>query len=247
MTFGEPGALAQAVLGAPSKQPAKIRFVDELQTRYRDVERLNALWGTRYPTWQALLNGSSPPDPGQGKADLEAFSLAIAEEYFRIVREEVKKVAPYTPYLGCRFVQSWANDGVIRVAARYCDVLSYSIYDMSASDFRLPEGLDVPVLIGEFHFGSLDRGLFHPGLVAVNTQEDRARAYVDYVTGVLKHPSFVGCQWFQFQDEPATGRSLDGENWQIGFVDVADNPYPEIVAAARRMGASLYSLRSRAP
>jgi hypothetical protein len=45
--------------------------------------------------------------------------------------------------------------------------------------------------------------------------------------------------WFQYVDEPTVGRVLDGENYQIGFVDTADTPYPELVTASRKMGAAL--------
>jgi len=98
----------------------------------------------------------------------------------------------------------------------------------------------VPLIIGEFHFGALDRGLFHPGLVPTENQEARAEAYKEYVLGALRHPQFVGCHWFQYRDEPVTGRSWDGENYQIGFVDVADTPYRELVDAARAVGYHLY-------
>jgi hypothetical protein len=33
---------------------------------------------------------------------------------------------------------------------------------------------------------------------------------------------------------------LDEENYQIGFVDVADTPYAETIAAARTVGYHLY-------
>jgi agarase len=53
----------------------------------------------------------------------------------------------------------------------------------------------------------------------------------------------VGTHWFQYQDQPTTGRVYDEENYQIGFVDIADTPYAELVAAARSVAAQLYSLR----
>jgi agarase len=37
-----------------------------------------------------------------------------------------------------------------------------------------------------------------------------------------------------------TGRTYDGENYNIGFVDVTDTPYPEMVEAARAVHATLY-------
>jgi hypothetical protein len=101
----------------------------------------------------------------------------------------------------------------------------------------------MPLIIGEFHFGALDRGMFHTGLVPVASQGERARMYASYVTGALRHPQFVGTHWFQYRDEPTTGRSLDEENYQIGFVDNVDTPYPETVAACREVGAAMYETR----
>ena len=58
------------------------------------------------------------------------------------------------------------------------------------------------------------------------------------------HPRIVGTHWFQFGDEAVTGRG-DGENYQIGFVDVCDTPYAETIAASREIGAELYQARHR--
>ena len=66
---------------------------------------------------------------------------------------------------------------------------------------------------------------------------------MSYVVGALLNPRIVGTHWFQFSDQPTTGR-FDGENYQIGFVDVCDTPNPEIVQACREIGAKMYSLRT---
>ena len=127
-------------------------------------------------------------------------------------------------------------------AGKYCDVVSYNLYQRSIADFQYPGG-DKPLLIGEFHFGALDRGLFHTGLVPVPNQPARANAYLEYVLGAVRHPQFVGVHWFQWQDEPTTGLVYDEENYQIGFVDGADTPYPEMIAASRNAARQLYALR----
>ena len=41
---------------------------------------------------------------------------------------------------------------------------------------------------------------------------------------------FLGVHWFQWQDQPVLGR-MDGENYNIGLVDVTNRPYPELVQA----------------
>lgn len=60
-----------------------------------------------------------------------------------------------------------------------------------------------------------------------------------------RQPDFVGAHWFQYLDEPLTGRTLDGENTHIGFVTVADLPYQGLVAAAR--GANTAVVRELQP
>ena len=107
----------------------------------------------------------------------------------------------------------------------------------------MEEGGDKPYIIGEFHFGALDRGMFHTGLVSVEDQNERAQAFTDYVSDCLAHPNIVGCHWFQYTDSPTTGRSFDGENYQIGFTDVCDTPYPELIKASRAIGEKLYQAR----
>ena len=124
-------------------------------------------------------------------------------------------------------------------------MLSYNIYRCELHDFTLPQGIDKPVVIGEFHFGALDRGLFHPGLVYAENQQERAQLYYNYVRSALEHPLLVGTHWHQFSDQAATGR-FDGENFQVGFTDICDKPYYETVEKIREVGYQLYTIRSRA-
>ncbi|MCL4195773.1 MAG: beta-agarase, partial [Thermoguttaceae bacterium] len=150
------------------------------------------------------------------------------------------QVAPNHLYLGCRF--AWVNDRAVRASAKYCDVIGFNKYSYSIADFTLPEGIDKPAIVGEFHFGALDRGMFHTGLRPVADQNARAAAYKSYVLGALDNPHWVGTHWFQWGDQATTGRG-DGENYQIGFMDVCDTPYPETIQASREVGAALYRTR----
>jgi len=240
MSWGDDTSLALGALRSPGDQTAKSVFIADLKAKYGDIENLNTAWGTRHDSWDALLSNRTAPDPGKARADLTAFYSKAAETYFRTVRDAVKAVAPNQLYLGCRF--AWVNDLADLAAGKYCDVISYNLYRRSVADFKNPSN-DKPLIIGEFHFGALDRGMFHPGLVPVENQAARAQAYKDYVSGALRHRQFVGTHWFQWMDEPTTGRVYDEENYQIGFLDVADTPYPETIAASREVGAGLYRPR----
>ena len=171
LSWGADGvSLAVATLRSPQDQPAKRMFLDDLRKKYQTIEKLNAAWGTQHASWHALLQSTTPPDKKKARPDLEAFYTRLAEQYFAVCRAAVKKAAPHQLYLGCRFATLWQNERATRASAKYCDVVSFNIYKR-ASDLRLPEGADRPILIGEFHFGALDRGLFHPGLVAAPSQE----------------------------------------------------------------------------
>ncbi len=238
MSWGNERSLTIAALKSPADQKLKQVVVEELKKKYTEIGKLNDHWGTPHASWAALLESREAPDPDKAREDLEACYTTIAERYFRTVRDTIKAVTPKQLYLGCRF--AWVNARAAAAAAKYCDVVSYNLYQRSVAEFRTKDGADVPLIIGEFHFGALDRGMFHTGLVRVADQAARAQAYRDYVRGALKHPQFVGTHWFQYQDEPTTGRVWDEENYQIGLVDIADTPYAETLQAVRDVGYHLY-------
>jgi len=239
--WGDELGLALAVLASPPSQAAKIALRRKLMGRDAAIEGLNRRWGSAYPSWEAFLESTNAA-PEAAKSDLTNFYRDLAEAYFSTIKAVLKEVAPKRLYLGCRF--STSNPLVAAAAGKSCDVVSFNIYSRSPTYMNraLAEVGDRPVIIGEFHFGALDRGLFHGGLVPVKDQAERAAAYELYVADCLRHPQIVGCHYFQYTDQPAVGRVHDGENYQIGFIDIADQPYPELVAASRKMGAALYRL-----
>ena len=185
-------------------------------------------------------------DPVQAtEEDLELFSARVIERYYATIRECFDTYAPGLLYLGCRFAGYPNNETVLYLGARYCDVLSYNFYRFSLDNFSLPEGIDKPVMIGEFHFGAMDRGLFHPGEMNCTDQKDRARCYKEYMLSVLRHPQIVGAHWHQFSDMATSGR-FDGQCFQVGLTDCCDTPYPETIAAFREIGYDMYPTRAGA-
>ena len=173
----------------------------------------------------------------------------MANAYFRSVKEALKAKAPHKLYLGCRFnygdfagnaVQQW----IVDIAAKYCDVVSFNRYTYSAYSLRPSKDRDFPMIIGEFHFGGVDRGLLHGGLRYGGSQENRADLYKHYVQDAVMNPYLVGTHWFQYNDQAVTGRG-DGENYQIGFINVYDAPIRELIRAARSVGETMYELRSK--
>ena len=227
--------LAYGALKAP-KSAARAAFIAQLQTKYGTSEKLAATWQIAPASWDDLRAPDAPNNAA--KADFSAFLSAFADKYFVVVREELKKVAPHQMYLGCRF--AWRTPEAVASAARVVDVLSFNIYQptVGVGEFR---DLDKPFLIGEFHMGATDRGSLHPGLVEAPDQIARAQMFAAYLQSALDAPNCVGAHWFQYADEPVTGRQFDGENYNIGLVDITDTPYPELIAASRQIGAQIYA------
>lgn len=240
LAWGDEVSLALAALKSPANQPAKKVFIADLKKKYVNINKLNKVWGTKYASWDDLRTSTNEPDKKKAWDDLTTFYTKTAETYFKTIREEFKKVAPNQLYMGCRF--AWVNDRAARAAAKYCDVVCYNQYKYDVEGFRMPDGIDMPIIIGEFHFGALDRGMFHTGLRRTANQDDRAEKYRSYVQSALRNPYIVGTHWFQYKDQATTGRG-DGENYQIGFIDICDKPYPEIVRACRDVGYKMYEYR----
>jgi len=242
MAWGGDTTLADDALASPATQAAKQKLQAWLTERYKTVDALNSAWGTKWATWEAFAaDAASKPATVAAKKDLTEFTALTADIYFRSIRDAIKKIAPNKLYLGCRSVGG--ASGVVAAAVKYCDVVSYNRYCASVRDIRLPDGKDAPVIIGEYHFGAPDRGQFWSGLFSADNQEDRGKKLSAYIESGLDNPQIVGVHWFQYADEPTTGR-IDGENAQCGFVDECDTPYAETVHASRATADAMYARRA---
>ena len=228
------------VLTAPAKQAGKRALVKLLQQRHATIADLNGAWHTTYASWDSLLTQTNKVDPALALPDFTAFNEELATRYYQTVQTELKRALPEKLNLGSRF--NTVNPITVRAAARYCDVVSFNKYETSIRNLKLPDGVDRPIIIGEFHFPAWDRSFAAKAGCARLSEVQRADGYWYYVSGALENPQIVGTHWFQYLDQPLTGRG-DGENYSIGFVDVTDTPYDELTKVTRELGDNLYSRR----
>ena len=235
--------IAREALGAPATLAARQVFVKMLREKYGSVEAWSKAWGVAATSWDEPLLVTERQLNAASRNDCSAFLTALAERYFLVVSAAMKKHAPNQLYLGCRF--AIRPKEVVAVSAKYCDVVSFNIYNrrVDPERWKFLNDLGKPVVIGEFHFGATDRGMFHPGLGPTANQAERAKAYADYVRSAAAMPAIVGCHWFQYADQALTGR-FDGENYNIGLVTITDTPYPELTAEARKVNAQVYQLHN---
>jgi hypothetical protein len=171
------------------------------------------------------------------------FLYEVYRRFVETVTAAIRRHDPHHLSLGLRFGSTTPVE-IVRLSKVF-DVYSLNNYAYTVNQKEIDkvrEAIDRPVLIGEFHFGVPGRGM-PPGLKQTATQEERGVAYRYYVENALADPSIVGAHWFEWIDEPSTGR-FDGENYNIGMLDVTDRPYRELVEAAQATHRRLMAVHS---
>lgn len=244
-------------LARPATAPGKQALLRFLRDRYHDdLGRLAAdLPALAAATWEEL---GAPRDPVMlastpgGKDTQVAWATAVAERYFGVVGPALQEADPDHLDLGVRFVAVATPQPVLEVAARSVDVVSVNFYEMTesfdAAVIDLSAGIPLagtydtlagfgaagkPVLVSEFGYRAADAGLPNTSpaiFTTLPTQADRARALGNYVRCLLGTPYVVGAHWFLHADQPAIGRA-DGEDQNLGLVDITDRPYEEVTTA----------------
>ncbi|MFC7292748.1 agarase [Hirschia litorea] len=241
------GVITDALSKDAADSPAKAAFTAHLKDKYDTIDALNAAWNTNIADWTAFeASQRFETYTDAHVADLSGMLEMLGEQYFKVVHGTLEEYLPNHLYMGARMANWGMPPEIIKASVKYSDALSFNIYEegVQEKNWAFLEEIDLPTVIGEFHIGTTsDSGLYNPGIVHAHDQKDRARMYKQYMQSVLDNPYFVGAHWFQYMDEPVTGRAYDGENANIGFVNVADIPYPELVDAAKEFNAKIYSER----
>ncbi|MBP3331387.1 MAG: hypothetical protein J6K90_02300 [Tidjanibacter sp.] len=173
------------------------------------------------------------------------FIHATFRKHIETLCKYIRKYDPNHLILGIRFGHSSVpHKNILQIVKDFSDVYAFNTYRLSPNKAYLDavmEAVDMPMLNGEFHFGSIDRGMA-PGLVQVANQQERAVAFRYFAENGFSHPALVGIAWFQYTDQGQMGRG-DGERYNIGLVDVTDRPYP-IVDGIRAASENLYKVHA---
>ena len=200
----------------------------------------------------AILAGPASPIQAEAKKFLAEgdttqrrrdFVNMAVERFVEITSAALKKHDPNHLNLGLRF-GTRPTAAMLR-ASRHFDVFSMNSYGEEVNRANVEAAYRItekPIVIGEFHFGTPGRGLA-AGLVQTKNQEERGVAYRYYVENAAAHPAIIGVHWFEWLDEPNTGR-FDGENYNIGMIDVTDRPYAEFVDAMKTTHARVLTVHN---
>jgi hypothetical protein len=224
--------------------PARSELAIWLRTKYGTDKKLASAWKMETSLRQVSAGRWSSVLTPEAQADLREFSIRMTDLYFRALSQACRKIDPNHLNLGMRWAgvpPKWAVEGM-----RSFDVFSINCYQQKVPRSQTEEihaMLKMPILIGEWHFGALDVGLPSSGIGHLRNQSDRAKAYRNYIEDAAANPACVGAHWFTLYDESALGR-FDGENYNIGFLDVCNRPYDELGTAAITSHERLYEVAS---
>ena len=238
--------IADEVLRDPADTACRRGLIRFLRERYPDAGALSAAWNHSFASFddlkQPLEKASS--FSAAAREDLRAFSAVLTRAYTEIPSRCCREADPNHMILGMRW--AWISDPLLVSGWECFDVFSINCYAVDPSpalENVRTLGVDLPVMIGEFHFGALDAGLPATGLEAVADQAERGKAFRYYCERAAAQPNGVGCHWFQCYDQFALGR-FDGENYNIGLFDITLRPWPEMEESVRKTGESVYRIMS---
>jgi hypothetical protein len=217
---------------------------------------------------EGYLTLKNPKDPGRMAAEKwlkekrltvdkitdkerSEFAGLVAERYFRIVSEAIRKADPNHMYLGSRLHGSakFVSE-IMHAAGKYCDVVSVNYYGVWTP---VKEHLDnwaawsgKPFIITEFYTKAMDSGLANTtgAGYTVHTQRDRGYAYQDFCLALLESKNCVGWHYFKYQDNDPTAKGVDPSNIDSnkGIIDNDYRFYEDLMNSMQQLNRQVYSL-----
>jgi hypothetical protein len=219
-------------------------------------------WGPDWRSQQNVLDdylALPVGSPGRTVAERfvgrpDRFVYALATRYFKVTTAAIHRYDGHHLILGVKAPSQLIQPELLKAARPYVDVFSIDDYALIPGLGRAikqghPAYLDPkpdlsnieaiigkPLMIGEYGFRAADSGLpntWPPIFPVYPTQTRRASKYAAFVATMYAAPWVVGDAWFEFVDEPAGGRTGDGENSNWGLVTTGNVPYRTMIHAAK--------------
>ena len=222
---------------------SKQHLIKFMKEKYSEaIDELNKAWELNLMSFNDLsYMGEFPIISGKGLLALDEFSKVLIKEYIKVPATSIKKVDSNHLNLGIRY--AYISSPILYSGCEYFDIFSINCYENTCNNSvkEVFEKIHMPIIIGEFHFGAIDRGLPATGIRGVSNQEQRGRSIRNYIEQAATLNGCLGIHYFQYNDQPFLGR-FDGENYNIGLVDICNKEYEEVVEQLTMGNENLYEI-----
>jgi uncharacterized protein (TIGR03437 family) len=199
---------------------------------------------------------SSPTPPA---ADIETLREYYAGQYYGYLYQTIKGIDANHLFFGFWIVPGWwVNATDWQLQAAHVDVIGYDRYSPVFEDSLLQSlatSTNKPIFLGESSFPptySLLRGYEAYPAVSSTDDANAGAMYQANLDAAAHNPWCVGVAWFEYRDEPVSGRGflgeteldlVEGEDYAFGMVDVADRPKYDLVNQVRTTNLAMAQRR----
>ncbi len=244
-----------AVLHQASPTPAKVALVNfALDAFYNgNVAAMAADWNVQANTVSDFY-GQSLTAP---TSEQETIREYYEDAYYTVLYRIVKAIDPNHLYLGDWVVPYWwVNQADWNLVAAHSDVVGYDSYTYGFDDSNvasLAQQVNKPVLCGEFSYPETNDGLLGFGdwlASGATTNADAGAFYNLWMAAAAQNPNCIGGCWFEYRDEPISGRGpgggdgiVIGENYAFGIMDVTDQPKWDLIFPMAATNLDVTALR----
>jgi hypothetical protein len=181
----------------------------------------------------------------------EEFMTLVADTYFSIVSNAIKKYDPNHMYIGARFYSSEKNNAAfMKTAGKYLDIVSNNYYNKWTPDSTDMVNWEIwtgkPFIITEYYTKGEDSGMPNQSGAGwiVRTQKDRGLFYQNYNLALLESKNCVGWHYFKYQDNDPTATGVDPSNIDAnkGIVNNDYQVWEQMMEEMKELNLQVYSI-----
>ncbi len=251
-----------AIFPLGEASPGKWKWVEHLQSRYESPLDVAKVWGlSTSPTygisWYKMLRLNTwfnPTDAAKADEDMRSFMYLVAEQWYRIHYDLIRKYDPNHLILGDKNWITWHYPWVLSALEKYVDVVAIQAYGRWSEDSPVIEEIFAatgkPIFNGYGCYGFAGPNQQEYGVKGWRTQAKNlgevADFYKETMESMMRTPYIVGwhhCGFLEQWDASERGDSPRNEN---GFMDPFENFHEEFVDVVRKVNARAVRLHEKA-
>lgn len=181
----------------------------------------------------------------------EEFMALVADKYFSIVSNAIKKYDPNHMYIGARFYSSEKNQpAFMKTAGKYLDIISNNYYNQWTPDStqmaNWAKWTNRPFIVTEYYTKGEDSNMGNTSGAGwiVRTQEDRGLFYQNYNLALMESKNCVGWHYFKYQDNDPTAKGVDPSNIDAnkGIVSNEYEVWEPMMEKMKELNTQIYNI-----